>query len=231
MKVGETCSRSQRGYTLIEMLVVISIIALLAALIFPVFSRVRMRAQQVRCLNQGKQLGLATLMYVQDYDGRVMRTLSPQEMNTVVNTWRGEDFRPSRWMVRYFVMPNYVKNEEIWVCPTAYRWMERFAYGYKMTWKPRLDGPAGDAFGDPPCAGYKLTQIEKRDGPLYKRIMWFCQAYGDLAPKVMPGADTYYPHNKGTNYIYLDGHAEWRPVGHYWAPPGYPAPGMNPPVN
>ncbi len=59
----------RRGFTLIELLVVIAIIAILAAILFPVFARAREKARQASCLSNLKQLGLAMLMYVQDYDG------------------------------------------------------------------------------------------------------------------------------------------------------------------
>src|SRR3954447_724453 len=60
--------RSRRGFTLIELLVVIAIIAILAAILFPVFAQAREKARQVGCLSNLKQMGTATMMYVQDYD-------------------------------------------------------------------------------------------------------------------------------------------------------------------
>jgi len=56
------------GFTLIELLVVIAIIAILAAILFPVFAKAREKARQTSCLSNTKQLALACMMYVQDYD-------------------------------------------------------------------------------------------------------------------------------------------------------------------
>ncbi|MDW8107495.1 MAG: prepilin-type N-terminal cleavage/methylation domain-containing protein, partial [Armatimonadota bacterium] len=58
----------RRGFTLIELLVVIAIIAILAAILFPVFAQAREKARQTQCLSQNKQIGLAAMMYVQDYN-------------------------------------------------------------------------------------------------------------------------------------------------------------------
>src|SRR5947199_3153379 len=59
---------TKRGFTLIELLVVIAIIALLAAILFPVFSRARENARKSSCLNNVKQIGVAMMQYTQDYD-------------------------------------------------------------------------------------------------------------------------------------------------------------------
>ena len=58
----------KKGFTLIELLVVIAIIAILAAILFPVFAQARDKARQVGCLSNLRQIGLATQLYAQDYD-------------------------------------------------------------------------------------------------------------------------------------------------------------------
>src|SRR3954466_6301394 len=60
-----------RAFTLIELLIVIAIIALLAAILFPVFGRARENARRASCQSNMKQIGLGLQMYIQDYDGRV----------------------------------------------------------------------------------------------------------------------------------------------------------------
>src|SRR5450631_1096445 len=57
-----------KGFTLIELLVVIAIIAILAAILFPVFAKVREKARQINCVSNMKQMGMGVLQYVQDYD-------------------------------------------------------------------------------------------------------------------------------------------------------------------
>ncbi len=64
--------RHALGFTLIELLVVIAIIAILAAILFPVFAQAREKARQTACLSNMKQAGLATVLYVQDYDEMTM---------------------------------------------------------------------------------------------------------------------------------------------------------------
>ena len=92
-----------RGFTLIELLVVIAIIAILAAILFPVFARAREKARQSQCLSNVKQLTLGMLMYVQDYDERFPILTVPvgAGAQTVFQT----------------VQP-YLKNEQIGRCPS-----------------------------------------------------------------------------------------------------------------
>jgi prepilin-type N-terminal cleavage/methylation domain-containing protein len=82
-------SARKKAFTLIELLVVIAIIAILASILFPVFARARENARRASCLSNLKQIGLATMMYTQDYDEGYpyALTLIPTDANTPGGTW------------------------------------------------------------------------------------------------------------------------------------------------
>ncbi len=102
----------KRGFTLIELLVVIAIIAILAAILFPVFAQAREQARKTSCLSNSKQWGTGIMMYVQDYD------------ETMVQAWNygapllrdnGTVYRP--WQPWAALVQPYVKNKDIGICP------------------------------------------------------------------------------------------------------------------
>jgi prepilin-type N-terminal cleavage/methylation domain-containing protein/prepilin-type processing-associated H-X9-DG protein len=92
---------ARRGFTLIELLVVIAIIAVLAAILFPVFAQAREKARQVSCLNNLRQLGTGMMMYVQDYDGQYPN-------------WQCR----CAWLWTVQIAP-YVKNGKVFRCPSS----------------------------------------------------------------------------------------------------------------
>jgi prepilin-type N-terminal cleavage/methylation domain-containing protein len=101
-------SRRKSGFTLIELLVVIAIIAILAAILFPVFAQARERARAISCVSNGKQMALAIMMYVQDYD-EVCPIMFPRI--PPINTG-GADRVPFDVQL----MP-YMKNAGVFACP------------------------------------------------------------------------------------------------------------------
>src|SRR5688500_14703538 len=97
-----------RAFTLIELLVVIAIIAILAAILFPVFASARESARKASCQSNLKQIGTAWMMYAQDYDER-----------TLHNTWNGGGFQKNRIFTQR-IQP-YAKNHGIAICPSDSR--------------------------------------------------------------------------------------------------------------
>src|SRR5687768_12392857 len=95
----------RRAFTLIELLVVIAIIAILAAILFPVFAQAREKARTSSCLSNTKQLGMALMQYCQDYDEVVM-------MNSYGNATNGG----SSWADH---LQDYIKSNAVLLCPSS----------------------------------------------------------------------------------------------------------------
>lgn len=89
------------AFTLIEILIVIAIIGILAAILFPVFARARENARRASCQSNLKQIGLGLLQYTQDYDERLPRNDSGADLGTWIDT-----------------LQPYLKSEQIFLCPT-----------------------------------------------------------------------------------------------------------------
>ena len=93
------------GFTLIELLVVIAIIAILAAILFPVFAKAREKARQAACISNLKQIGLATGMYETDYDGRFPYW-----------HWEGDDTHDG--VIWPYALQPYIRNWGLFACPS-----------------------------------------------------------------------------------------------------------------
>jgi len=101
------CRVARRGFTLIELLVVIAIIAILAAILFPVFAQAREKARGISCISNLKQVGNALVMYVQDYDETFP-----------MNMYLGFDNTGPHVLLSYMALTPYVKNVGVYVCPS-----------------------------------------------------------------------------------------------------------------
>ncbi len=206
----------RRGFTLIELLVVIAIIAILAAILFPVFARAREKARQTSCLSNVKQLGLGIMMYVQDYDERMpvfepAWGVTPSPAITGCSWWQG-------------VYP-YVKNDQIYVCPSRDQWGP-FTYWARVF-------PVFPSYGfSSRVRAQKLAQIKE---PATKLMLGdACHPMGDqmwrfcwpLAPGGWPDKcntavnqkdPDWAVHNGGGNICFADGHAKWLNANSLWA--------------
>jgi len=183
------------GFTLIELLVVIAIIAILAAILFPVFARAREKARQTSCLNNIKQIGTAIMMYVQDYDEKFVDTSSQ---------WR--------W---YIPTQPYIMNDQVFYCPsmgsdagnsyTDYVINGVFAHGMSQSEVKRAAKTIliGERIDDGPWDGYHPWPA---DGASWGNINAYTASDGHNWFLDHISKDR---HNDGCNYAFADGHGKW----------------------
>lgn len=206
-------TREIRGFTLIELLVVIAIIAILAAILFPVFARAREKARQASCQSNLKQIALAELMYVQDYD----ETTHPpvigglfepgltcsgcfQRYETGVNTQSAPSWRP---------LGPYIKNSQVWFCPSQ-------ATGYWLSygWNRGVESRKQSQIKFPAKTVVFADKNENWWGggwlPMGPNICYSCdQAGGNASIAQQRPHWLGQPHNEGFNAAFMDGHVKW----------------------
>jgi prepilin-type N-terminal cleavage/methylation domain-containing protein/prepilin-type processing-associated H-X9-DG protein len=118
--------RRKRGFTLIELLVVIAIIAILAAMLFPVFARARESARKIQCLANVKNISTAIQMYLTDYE-KMMPYEHRQDVldfyscaaDWGTNSWMERSTRSNPYMRDQCILEDYTRNRDIWRCPSA----------------------------------------------------------------------------------------------------------------
>lgn len=114
-KISKNEKHNAKGFTLIELLIVIAIIALLAAILFPVFARARENARRAVCQSNLKQIGLGLLQYTQDYDERFPPCIMEQPVGATFDS-NGESISGNiAWHL--LIMP-YVKSTQLFTCPS-----------------------------------------------------------------------------------------------------------------
>ncbi|HVK04374.1 MAG TPA: DUF1559 domain-containing protein [Armatimonadaceae bacterium] len=195
METAPRYAPPRSAFTLIELLVVIAIIAILAAILFPVFAQARDKARATSCLSNNKQMGLALVAYSQDYDEtypRVYTNVAPQG--------------PRDWKTD--ITP-YTKNTQIYICPS--RGSQLYGYGYNYYYATSTGIPlanialpakqliVGEVIPTASTAvpGFDSTGVDRL-------VPTNCTlGAGDARFQAIA------PHQDGMEAVFADGHAKW----------------------
>jgi prepilin-type N-terminal cleavage/methylation domain-containing protein/prepilin-type processing-associated H-X9-DG protein len=213
----------KNAFTLIELLVVIAIIAILAAILFPVFAQARESARKTSCLSNIKQISLGFIMYAQDYDETMLTCQYGGNNNDPWYPWVDWPNTPGNgWMAGFYTpLQPYIKNVQILQCPsqdTNGRWYgdtgisymyNEYIYNHDNGWSKLA------TLGSAPAGVSKITFLAEG----YASGIYNNWDNGGPAPKDQDGdsrlrylsyTDGIYasPHG-GTNFGYVDGHAKF----------------------
>jgi prepilin-type N-terminal cleavage/methylation domain-containing protein/prepilin-type processing-associated H-X9-DG protein len=171
--------RNKRGFTLIELLVVIAIIAILAAILFPVFAQAREKARQASCQSNLKQIGSAIMMYRQDYDEQMPFRVNSSTAGGAGNFNHTNWNPPAAWTPAivdglywgWFYQP-YTKNRQIYVCPstvTQIMKVETRTYSFNGRY---LDGNNGGSGAYPNRGGVSDSEVQDPAGTVVAHDGW-----------------------------------------------------------
>ncbi len=227
-----------KAFTLIELLVVIAIIAILAAILFPVFSQAKAAAKKVSCLSNGRQIGLALTIYIGDYDDRYPQE-HPATTDPTVDDNNAQlesiDYGSPFDKILPYVASKDSSSTQLYVCPS-----DSDPHGLKV-----LD-TSGNCIGQsaPPPGplssfllnAYYLFGATSSDIAVPAQSIYISERRGNfcdvhyhpwLGETESPAnaADTTNPiaissdrHVNGSNHIYSEGHAKWRAFSQARAP-------------
>jgi prepilin-type N-terminal cleavage/methylation domain-containing protein/prepilin-type processing-associated H-X9-DG protein len=178
------------GFTLIELLVVIAIIAILAAILFPVFAKARENARKANCQSNLKQLATGWTMYVQDYDEVCMAAC----WGTSNTCWDRRDMQYGSC-----VQP-YIKNKQVYFCPSVTKPTDATACTYNYNRE----------IGWPPA---KLAQISEPSRTMLfsegNGLRWMPYSTANCCSSRPPHHGIKANHNEGANVAFVDGHVKW----------------------
>jgi prepilin-type N-terminal cleavage/methylation domain-containing protein/prepilin-type processing-associated H-X9-DG protein len=186
------------AFTLIELLVVIAIIAILAAILFPVFAQAREKARGISCLSNCKQIGLGIQMYAQDYD----ETFVPASVG----------FTPFNVLIE-----PYIKNQQVWTCPSAVTTITGVSRSIGMSATvarpvtavlrmPAIEFPASlIAMGDSQPLTWTSTFASNVNG-----FQACSSATREATGQAQGSTHAHFQrHTLGANFVFADSHAKW----------------------
>jgi prepilin-type N-terminal cleavage/methylation domain-containing protein/prepilin-type processing-associated H-X9-DG protein len=222
---------TRKGFTLIELLVVIAIIAILAAILFPVFSRVRLKAQQARCQSNLKQLSVALKMYESDYGDRtpILVLYGPGSLTTAQNQNDVMQLDPYLGAIKPTTGNTGKAARQVLVCPS----FKGFTGGVFTNYYPQICyGPGSTSWFSMPSGalGAPAELIVFGDGGQGRRDVYMFanapattiggRAYGlTQDPAYWPGnsgtdhSNFYAVHQGKANFAFHDGHVKTMDLG------------------
>ena len=197
-----------KGFTLIELLVVIAIIAILAAILFPVFARARENARRTSCLSNVKQWGLAIMQYTQDYDEKLPGALKYE--GTAVVSW-------------VTLLQPYARSTQMYTCPNGAPYSDPLypSYGYSSSYLGTDTTSVSLAAINTPAETVMVADSWAHLASPYEQLGFYVlnPPSGFAAgtrwwEKVAGSAPAYIgsltqQHFDGANIVYVDGHAKW----------------------
>lgn len=224
----------RRGFTLIELLVVISIIAALAAILFPVFAQAKEAAKTSSCLSNSRQIGMATMLYLNDYDGAYPQA-KQSSANPDVQDKDGSIDDPDYGSVFAMVFPytgggksittNELAAQRLYACPSdpkpfdpdcetineeappviSYLTNAYFVFGLRES---DVEVPTSTIF-----VAERRSQVERNALQYCDDVYhpWFNSTNVDAPGDDMDaftGAISTHRHNGGSNYVFADGHSK-----------------------
>ncbi len=219
---------SRRGFTLIELLVVVAIIAVLAAILFPVFAQARERARRTSCLSNCRQLGLAFMQYAQDNDEYFPLTTHSVNADGTDNSWTD-------------TLAAYIKSKQIFRCPSdsSASWTTPTGTPARLRRSSYyLNGylPGTGTFGKVSSVASTASVIyiaespDEKTGDHFHPQLW--GAPYDYGSGTSAGSNPYPTiwdsarietleialnrHQGGFNVVYADGHAKWVKWSQVW---------------
>jgi len=205
----------RKGFTLIELLVVIAIIAILAAILFPVFAKAREKARQTSCINNLKQVGLGLTQYAQDYD----ETMATCRGYNGINSYNNNAAEMIDWRIQ--IQP-YIKNMQVYKCPSNSNndtsgdngyWGRSGGFAHHLAYPTVGDKNTNDGFSyEQGCKPVTLAQITQ-PSQMLNAIETSNQWNPDMAG--WNSQDAFVGHSGLGDFLFNDGHAKamkWKQV-------------------
>jgi len=205
------------GFTLVELLIVIAIIAVLAAILFPVFSVARAKARRARCESNLRQVGAALMLYADDYSGYLpsFSQSHPSWSNTLTPAQKNSP-QPGLVVTWDISIQDKLRNVDVLTCSDNPFGRDKRAFAM-TAYSMKADLTSLTFYGE------RIENIPNRTGIvlLFEKGKNLPGSWGDAMgenvrqshaskwPSVDPGYSEALFHQKGKNFLFLDGHAKW----------------------